>query len=186
MASQQSSRWRGLKALLGVGPLLLVLGLTVEALTLLVQRWLSFPFALLPEMRTWLTVLCLGLALSGLIWFNRTINLIEVNLRGRQDKLVTDGPFNYVRHPLYATLLMTVPPLAIIWSADLLFFVPWALIYLLAGRVVSREEQGLIEKFGQEYRRYQRSVPALFPYKGAAGRRYREHRDELLQERRDQ
>ncbi len=180
MVTQRYSRWRGFKKLLGVGPHLIVLGLLIEALTLFIQRWLSFPFALALGMQILMTFLCVALSLSGLIWFNRTINLVEVNLRGGKNELVTHGPFNYVRHPLYATLLIGVPPLTIIWFADLLFFAPWALIFILAYRVISREERGLIETFGQEYQRYRRYVPALLPYKGAGGRRYREHRAELL------
>ena len=39
------------------------------------------------------------------------------------------------------------------------------------------EEQVLVRIFGEDYRNYQRFVPALIPYKGAAGRRYREYCD---------
>jgi hypothetical protein len=41
--------------------------------------------------------------------------------------------------------------------------------------IVSLEERGLIEVFGEDYREYRRYVPALLPHKGAGGQRYREH-----------
>ena len=71
-------------------------------------------------------------ASSGVIWFNRTLNLIKAHLLGGKHELVTYGPFAYVRHPLYATIMMTVPPLVIVWLADLLFFLPWILIVTAA------------------------------------------------------
>jgi protein-S-isoprenylcysteine O-methyltransferase Ste14 len=89
--------------------------------------------------------------------------------------LITDGPFDYVRHPLYTTLMMTIPPLFIIWFSDLLFVIPWVLIFTVAHYVVDFEERGLIEEFGEDYERYRRYVPALLPYRGAGGQRYREH-----------
>ncbi len=110
-----------------------------------------------------------------MIWFNRSLNLIETNLLNGSNELVTHGPFAYVRHPLYSTLLITIPPLFIIWSADLLFLIPWILTFIASHSVVPIEEQGLVQEFGREYETYRQYVPALFPYKGNGGQRYCEH-----------
>lgn len=40
----------------------------------------------------------------------------------------------------------------------------------------SLEERKLVTLFGQEYESYRDYVPALLPYMGAGGRRYRESR----------
>jgi protein-S-isoprenylcysteine O-methyltransferase Ste14 len=167
---------KGFKNLLGVGPSLLMLGLLLEASTLLVRPWVSFPMSLTLGMQLPLTVPCVAVCALGMLWFNRSLNLVEVNLLDGKDRLVTHGPFGYVRHPLYFTLLATIPPLVIIWFSDLLFLMPWVLMFALSRCVVSIEERGLVERFGQDYEMYRSHVPALLPYKGNGGQRYRERR----------
>ena len=65
-----------------------------------------------------------------------------------------------------------------IWLADYLFFIPWALVLIVSHYVVRLEERGLMAAFGEDYERYRRYVPALLPYRGAGGRRYRQNRDD--------
>jgi protein-S-isoprenylcysteine O-methyltransferase Ste14 len=170
---------RGLKNLLGVGLYLLLLGLLLEGLTVILWQWVSFPISLTLEAQILLTIPCAVACILGVVWFNRTLNLIKAHLLGGQHELVTYGLFTYVRHPLYATIMMTIPPLAIIWFADLVFFIPWILIVIASHYIVAFEERGLVEAFGEDYERYRRYVPALLPYKGAGGRRYRERRDDF-------
>ena len=161
------------KNLLGVGLYLLVIGLLFEALALILKQWFSFPISLTVEIQIALTVLCAVSLLAGMVWFNTTIHIVKTFLLNGEHKLVTNGPFNYVRHPLYATLLLTLPPLMIIWYTDLLFLLPWILIYFVAHYLVMVEEQGLLQTFGEDYKKYKQYVPSLIPYKGAGGMRYR-------------
>ena len=167
------SRIGSLKNMLGVGPHLLLLGLTIEGLTLVIQRWISFPISLTFKTQILLTVPCITVCLLGGIWFNGSLNLIKVHLSNGKDELINHGPFAYVRHPLYFTLMITIPPLVIIWLSDVLFFIPWVLLLIVSHYVVRLEERGLIEAFGEDYKRYRRHVPALIPYKGAIGKRLR-------------
>jgi protein-S-isoprenylcysteine O-methyltransferase Ste14 len=175
----------GVQSLLGAGIHLLLLGLFLEGLTLIVRQWVSFPISLSFEAKTALTVPCVAGCVLGGICFNRSLDLISVHLLHGENELITHGPFAYVRHPLYATLLIFVPPLMIVWISDLLFLVPWALMLVFSHYVVRLEERGLAEEFGPEYERYRRYVPALLPYKGNGGRRYREDRDDSEPKRSD-
>jgi protein-S-isoprenylcysteine O-methyltransferase Ste14 len=176
--SKLLSLLRGFKNLLGAGLHLLLLGLLLEGLTAVIRQWISFPIPLTLEMRTLLTVLCVAACLLSMIWFSRSLNLIRAHLLNGKSELVTHGPFAYVRHPLYATIMITIPPLAIVWFSDLLFLVPWVLMFVASHYIVSLEERGLVEAFGEDYERYRRYVPALLPYKGAGGQRYRQHCDD--------
>ena len=164
---------RGIKSLVGAGGNLLLVGSFLEGITLGLQQWVSFPLSLTVKTQIFMTVPCIALCLFGAIWFNRSLNLIEVHLLNGKDELITHGPFSYVRHPLYATLMITMPPLVIVWRSDLIFIVPWVLIVIVSHYIVRREERGLIELFGDEYKRYQGYVPTLLPFKGAGGQRYR-------------
>jgi len=166
---------KGLKNLLGVGPHLILLGLLLEVITLAVRNWISFPFFIAVPAQVILSIICLIVCLMGMAWFHRSLDLISVNLREGKNRLVTHGPFNYVRHPLYATLLITIPPLPILWFKDLLFILPWILLFILSHHVVSIEERRLVKIFCKEYEDYRSFVPALLPYKGAGGKRFREH-----------
>ena len=165
---------RGLKNLIGAGLSLLPAGIALEVLTVAVHRHVSYPVLLSVGTQIALTVPCVVLCLAGMAWFNVSLNLIRVNLMDGENRLVTHGPFNYVRHPLYATLLITLPPLTVIWFKDLLFIAPWAALFIVARYIVLPEERRLVGLFGEEYERYRRHVPAFLPYKGAAGARFRE------------
>jgi protein-S-isoprenylcysteine O-methyltransferase Ste14 len=171
--SKVLSLLKSLKNLLGVGIHLLVGGLMLEALTIVARQWVSFPVPLPAGVRIALSIPCVLMCLAGIVWFNSTLNLVKIHLLDGENKLITYGPFNYVRHPLYASLLMTLPPLLIIWYADWLFIIPWVVMFIVAHYVVLLEERGLVETFGEDYKRYRKYVPALLPFKGAGGKRYR-------------
>ena len=157
---------------------MLLLGLLLEGLTIVIRQWFSFYVPITFELQVMLTVSCVAVFLLGMIWFNHSLDLIKVNLLDEKRKLITHGPFNYVRHPLYSTLMLSIPPMMIIWFSDFVFFIPWILLLILSHFVVSLEERGLIKIFGEEYEKYRRFVPSLLPYKGAGGKHYREHCNE--------
>jgi protein-S-isoprenylcysteine O-methyltransferase Ste14 len=165
----------GLRQLLGVGIYLLLTGILLEILTMVLLAYMSLPISIPFAWQIICTGICVVLCLSGIIWFNKTLDLAEIYLAGGENKLITRGPFNYVRHPLYATLMLTLPPLFIIWWQDLLFILPWILIFLIARYFVKIEENGLVSMFGEAYHQYQEFVPGLIPYKGAGGEKFRKH-----------
>ena len=169
--STSGSLLKGIKNLLGAGVHLLLVGSFLEGITLAIQQWISYPFSVTFKTQVFMTAPCIALCLFGVIWFNRSLNLIEVHLLHGREELITRGPFSYVRHPLYAALMITMPPLVIIWRSDLIFIAPWILIVIVSHYIVRIEERKLIKTFGDDYKRYQRNVPALLPFKGAGGRR---------------
>ena len=79
--------------------------------------------------------------------------------------LITQGPFSYVRNPLYVGNMLMYFGIGVMSFAlfPLLPFV--ALLYFLFqySFIVSLEEEHLIKKFGNDYAIYCASVPRFFP-----------------------
>ena len=89
---------------------------------------------------------------------------LHVEIRDNHE-FVQSGPFRWVRHPAYFSMILELLALALICNAFFtlllipLFFVP---VLVLRIRI---EEVALVEKFGDAYRTFQRTKPALFPWK---------------------
>lgn len=90
---------------------------------------------------------------------------LHVEIRDSHE-FVRSGPFRWMRHPTYFSMILELVALAFIlqatWTALLVTF-----LFVPALRARVRiEEAALIEKFGDAYRSYQRTTPAVFPWKG--------------------
>ena len=78
-------------------------------------------------------------------------------------QLITSGPFAYVRHPMYLGFWMAA-------LGGLLLYGTWTMAIILLGAPIflkraMREEEALISVFGEEYKAYQRKVPAFIPFR---------------------
>ena len=79
-------------------------------------------------------------------------------------RLITSGPYRWVRHPMYLGVLLAA-------EGALLIYQTWAMvIYALSSLVVilraRKEEELLAEEFGEEWKRYQGQVPGWLPQPG--------------------
>ena len=84
-------------------------------------------------------------------------------------QFVKSGPFAYARHPVYFSMILELLGIGLILNAWMalagvfLVFIP-----TLIARV-RMEECALVEQFGDPYRDYMRTTPAIFPFRGGAG-----------------
>ena len=89
---------------------------------------------------------------------------LSVTLRIREGHtLVTSGPYRYVRHPIYTATLFYAAAMGVITANYLLaaaFFLP--MLTLIIERL-PREEQMMLDAFGDEYRTYMRRTGRLLP-----------------------
>ena len=89
---------------------------------------------------------------------------LHVEMRENHE-FVQSGPFRFLRHPTYFSMILELLAFGLICSAwYLLIIVPFAFIPVLIMRL-RLEEPALVEKFGDAYRDYQRRVPMVIPYK---------------------
>ena len=108
-------------------------------------------------------LLSVGLALH--LWSNVTLARGERAASQGAAKLETDGPYAFVRHPIYLAgvplLLGTCLLYSQVTGPDLVAgLVLLALFHL---RVVRGEEPALRRQFGQSYEKYCRRVPRWVP-----------------------
>jgi protein-S-isoprenylcysteine O-methyltransferase Ste14 len=78
-------------------------------------------------------------------------------------RVVTHGVYRYIRHPMYAAILLWGLAQAMLlpnWLAGWSAFVPFTVLYLVR---TPREEQMMCSIFGDEYREYMRKTGRLLP-----------------------
>ena len=100
-----------------------------------------------------------------LFWYShRTIGSywsIQIEIK-TQHRLVTDGPYRYVRHPLYTALFLG-------YLGTLLALQSWSLTigipaFISSYLVFAREEEDVMERgFGETYRAYRRQTGMFLP-----------------------
>jgi len=76
------------------------------------------------------------------------------------DKLITNGPYRYVRHPLYSisTIFMLLSP---VMTVKWFTFTLLSVLYFIIGAHI--EEKRLLDKFGKLYAKYSEEVPMFIP-----------------------
>ena len=87
-----------------------------------------------------------------------------VVLHGRMQagSLMADGPYRYVRNPLYLGLWCVIAALALLMPATGALFV-MVVLTVFQLRLIFGEEAFLAARFGEPYQAYLRSVPRLLP-----------------------
>jgi protein-S-isoprenylcysteine O-methyltransferase len=83
---------------------------------------------------------------------------------GRTEPLIIEGPYKYVRHPLYLGEVLLVLGWWLLLDYSFLFISAVLLLLWFNFVVATFEEKELIAIFGEEYAQYSRNVPKLIPF----------------------
>ncbi len=131
---------------------------------LIAPRWMRWAQLPLPSWLRW-TGAGLGTALLPLeYWMFQSIGAgITPTVATRADhRLVTHGPYQWVRHPLYAIgtgVFLAQSLISANWLVAVLSVLGLRLLLLR----LPKEETQLIERFGDEYRAYMQRTGRLLP-----------------------
>jgi protein-S-isoprenylcysteine O-methyltransferase Ste14 len=126
--------------------------------------WISWAKIGLTDGLRWFGV-CLGILCGvGIYWLFSSIgnNITPTSATRKEHKLVTSGPYRWVRHPLYtigSTLFVSFGLMADNWFIAALGL----LAFIVMAIRTPKEEARLIEKFGDEYRDYMKTTGAFLP-----------------------
>lgn len=166
-----TSRYRTLKTRVDKKTLLdmILLGLSgvgmLVPLVYVFSSVLDFADYLLPNWVGWLGALLFGAAIWMLWRSHADLGRNWTPTLGIRDehRLMTDGVYRYIRHPMYAAhLLWAIAQVMMLhnWIAGFSYLVVALPQYLLR---VNDEENMMIEQFGDEYRVYMQTTGRLLP-----------------------
>jgi len=127
-------------------------------------QWMIWSSVPLPDWLRWMGAPLGGMAAGLLWWTARSLghNLTDTVVTRAQATLVQQGPYRWVRHPLYssaALLFLSASLLSANWFLPLMFV--FALVLLVARTRI--EEEKLVEKFGDAYRQYSERTGRFVP-----------------------
>jgi protein-S-isoprenylcysteine O-methyltransferase Ste14 len=142
-----------------------VLAWAVLIAYLINPAWVAGTSLALPAWLRWAGAL-LGLLVVPplLFWTFHSLgkNLTDTVVTRREHSLVTHGPYRWVRHPFYVTVLLEGLSLSLLSENWLLALVGLGAVTMLVIRT-NVEEAKLAERFGDEYRAYAERTGRFFP-----------------------
>jgi len=127
-------------------------------------NWMAWSKIGLPEWARWLGIGIGVLSLFGIYWLFTSIGsgITPTSATRKEHKLVTNGIYRYIRHPLYtfgSSMFIAFGLMADNWFIAFLGI----FTFILMAIRTPKEEANLIEKFGDEYRNYMKRTGRFLP-----------------------
>lgn len=100
---------------------------------------------------------------AKLLGIRTTIGYTELKPKNETQNLITSGPFSVVRHPSYVAHTFIFGGIFLITgvlAVGLMALTDFLISYFIT---MELEERELIQRFGNQYRKYQMSIPKFFP-----------------------
>jgi len=149
----------------GIGLILLA---PVEILFIIIYvinpTWLSLTFLMVPEILRWFGLFVIIVSIPCVAWVHQTLGrAYSYALETKSEQtLITTGPFNRVRHPLYsAHNIFNLGKILLTLNIPLIVFavigVPFTYVRM------RDEERMMISQFGKEYEEYMQHTGRIFP-----------------------
>lgn len=134
-------------------------------LYLLNQTWFAWSqISTYPEFIRWIGVLLALSSVPLLWWIHKTLDrqyspCLQIK---ESHLLITEGPYSRVRHPMYTVLNLFSFGVSLVTANFLI--IGFALMVIISFPFVARkEEQMLLETFGEEYSEYMKRTGRFFP-----------------------
>ena len=127
--------------------------------------WFDFAALPLPNGLRWLGAVIAGFGLGLFSWSHQALgqNWTMVLALSNEHELVQNGPYRYVRHPMYSAFFIIgfgFLMLSANWLIGTIYLVPLTLMYRFR---VSWEEKMMADRFGAAYLDYMKRTGRLLP-----------------------
>ena len=131
---------------------------------LIVPAYFQWASMALPTWLRWCGVISGALCSLLMYWTLTSLgkNLTDTVVTRAEATLVTSGPYRWVRHPFYVTAALLMASVTVLTSNWFIGVSSVAVLAMLAIRT-PKEEQMLIERFGQQYREYMVKTGRFLP-----------------------
>jgi len=122
----------------------------------------------LPAWAQWIGVVLSLSVVPLILWIQHALGLnFSTTLHVREEHtLVTSGPYERVRHPMYTVLFLQAVGFLLLTRNLLIGGVYLAALIIVVVSRINNEEKAMLEKFGDEYHEYMqrtgRFLPRLF------------------------
>ncbi len=123
--------------------------------------WLVLPF---PDWLRWIGVIIGFISLFLLWWVHSTLGRAFSKALTIQERhiVVSDGPYRHVQHPMYTVFLIYFLSWFLI-STNIFFIIVWVLFLFVVFARMPKEEEMLLDQFGDKYREYMNRTGRLLP-----------------------
>lgn len=81
----------------------------------------------------------------------------------KEKKLITTGIYSLMRHPIYSAWILFIVPGIVIINGQILGLTIPVVMYIIFLNLIKKEENVLINLFGNDYLAYKKKVPAIIP-----------------------
>jgi protein-S-isoprenylcysteine O-methyltransferase Ste14 len=128
-------------------------------------RWMAWSKLGLPVWTRWLGVALGVLCVFLIYWLFSSIgnNITPTSATRSEHQLVTNGPYRWVRHPLYTIGSSFIVSFGLI--ADNWFIIILGIFaFIIMAIRTPKEEANLIDKFGDQYRQYMQNTGRFLPH----------------------
>ena len=148
-----------------VAGLLGLLGFTAILIYAIHPAWLSWSALSLSPWMRWTGV---GIALLGFALLQGAQDTLGKNWSDtprmiQEQSLITSGPYQFIRHPIYTAFLLILGSTLFI-SANWLIGLTWiGMTVLEVASRIDYEENLMLEYFGDQYREYMKRTGRLLP-----------------------
>jgi protein-S-isoprenylcysteine O-methyltransferase Ste14 len=148
-----------LKKIVGIGPV----GAVISLLLLAVFVWADamLKLSITVAHAGFIKTIGIMLIISGVglhIW-----SFFALRSWWRDDRLCTGGAFKYFRHPMYAAWISFIAPGFALYLNSWVYLTWAVFLHVLWHQLVKREEQIMVDTFGDAYKDYARRTGRFFP-----------------------
>jgi len=126
---------------------------------------LDFAVINLPDIVRWLSISIYAINLIFFSWCHASLgknwsNILEIK---KDHQLVKNGPYKKIRHPMYTHFWILIISQGLIidnWIVLTYGLLAWGTLYFLR---VRKEENMMMEEFGDQYKEYMKETGRLIP-----------------------